>query len=81
MPTSVRIWLNYAWTLGLVLVLGVALWFRVSSLEIIPGHDGDESFEEDPNSRPTPGNSRPRGFTVNGNLMDPFFLGLQARFN
>src|SRR6202040_31302 len=57
----------------------IAFWFRVTSLEAIPGHDGDESYEGTQVSRMLHGDQF-TWFTTNGNLMDPFFLAMQVPF-
>lgn len=66
-------------TIALALLFGAALWLRVSSLGAIPWHDGDESYEGVELARMLQG-QRFTLFTTNGNLMDPFFLAMQAPF-
>jgi 4-amino-4-deoxy-L-arabinose transferase-like glycosyltransferase len=69
--------LSITFKVGLGLLLAVTFWFRVSSLDVIPGHDGDESYEGTQVARMLQGKPF-TVFTFNGNLMNPFFLALQA---
>jgi len=79
MATERRITISTALYAALGVLLLVALWFRITSLEKIPGHDGDESYLGIQVARMLQG----EGFTLltaNRNLMDPFFLALQVPF-
>ncbi len=65
--------------IGLGLLFAAALWLRVTSLGAIPWHNGDESYE----GTELVHMLRGEPFTVfsqSGNLLSPFYLGLQAPF-
>ena len=64
---------------SLTLLLGLALWFRVSSLSAIPEQNADESYEGLQVARMLQGEKYTL-FTMNGNLLDPFFLAMQVPF-
>ena len=72
-------WMTGLSAVGLALVFAASVWFRVSSLDAIPWHNGDESYEGIELVRMLQG-QRFTIFTTNGNLMSPFFLGLQLPF-
>jgi 4-amino-4-deoxy-L-arabinose transferase-like glycosyltransferase len=64
---------------ALTLLLTTALWFRLSSLSAIPEHFADESYEGLQVARMLQGQNYSL-LTMNGNLMDPFFLAMQIPF-
>ncbi len=64
---------------ALTLLVGLACWFRTSSLSAIPEHFADESYEGLQVARMLQGQKYTL-LTMNGNLMDPFFLAMQVPF-
>jgi 4-amino-4-deoxy-L-arabinose transferase-like glycosyltransferase len=65
--------------LSLLVLFALAIWFRVSSIDSIPYHDADESYEGVQIARMLKGDSFSL-FTTSGNLLDPFFIALQSPF-
>jgi hypothetical protein len=66
-----------AWVVSLVAIIGIALWFRTSSLERILQHQPDESYYGVQTWRLIHGQS----FyirTYSGNIIDPFMMLMQA---
>ncbi len=64
---------------GLGLLFAAALWLRVTSLGAIPWHNGDESYEGTELVHMLRGEPF-TFFSQSGNLLSPFYLGLQAPF-
>jgi hypothetical protein len=65
--------------IGLGLLFAAAFWLRVTSLGAIPWHNGDESYEGTELVHMLRGEPFTL-FSQSGNLLSPFFLGLQAPF-
>jgi hypothetical protein len=66
--------------IALTCLFAVALWFRISSLEAIPGHNGDESYYGLQTARLLRGESFAFRTTSN-NLLNPFLVVLQIPFH
>src|SRR5262245_59432742 len=70
---------SYPFVIGFCLLLGAAFWLRVSSLESMPSHNGDESYEGLETARMLRG-ERFSIFVPSGNLISPFFTALRLPF-
>lgn len=62
--------------INVVLLIAAACWMRLSSLEDMPAHLGDESFYANQAARLLDGRSISI-WTTSGNLLDPFFAVLE----